>query len=266
MRLLVDRVGGDSLIASAALTGAVVLPVIVSSSSALSADECLATPNSPSPPGSHWYYRLERPSQRKCWYLGPEGREVHATSSKRVAVAKTAAADVKAKPTVPTDSPSASLEAQSTNLSVSRKAAPSHDTSAADAQALSSRRIELPPMPPAPASNDPKPAASVVQKSVPAAAGSVVNEDVPNAPVVQVNSMVDAAQHETAVHNSAQVHDPDRKDDAKSATFSPVRALLSHPGSISIQRAFCFRRFSVGLAAADLRAAAGVRRGHHFTG
>jgi hypothetical protein len=122
---------------------------------------------------------------------------------------------------------------------------PSHDTSAADEQALSSRQIELPPMPPAPATNDPEPAASVVQKSVPAVVGSVVNEDVPNAPVVQVNSMVDAAQHEAAVHDS--VHEPDRKDDAKSATFSPLRALLLIPGALAFSGLFAFAVFPSGL-------------------
>lgn len=33
------------------------------------ADDCLAAPNSPTPPGSHWYYRLDRATQRKCWYV-----------------------------------------------------------------------------------------------------------------------------------------------------------------------------------------------------
>jgi hypothetical protein len=36
-------------------------------------DDCLSKPNGPSPPGSHWYYRLERATQRQCWYLGAEG-------------------------------------------------------------------------------------------------------------------------------------------------------------------------------------------------
>ena len=33
------------------------------------ADDCLAQPNSSAPPGSHWYYRIDRATQRKCWYL-----------------------------------------------------------------------------------------------------------------------------------------------------------------------------------------------------
>lgn len=40
------------------------------------ADECKTKPDSLAPPGSHWYYRVNRTDQRHCWYLGPEGRKV----------------------------------------------------------------------------------------------------------------------------------------------------------------------------------------------
>ena len=33
------------------------------------ADDCLAEPNSPAPAGSHWYFHLDRTTQRKCWYI-----------------------------------------------------------------------------------------------------------------------------------------------------------------------------------------------------
>jgi hypothetical protein len=33
------------------------------------AEECLAQPSGPSPRGSHWYYRIDRASNRHCWYL-----------------------------------------------------------------------------------------------------------------------------------------------------------------------------------------------------
>ena len=32
------------------------------------AEDCLASPNSPAPNGSRWYYRLDRATQHKCWY------------------------------------------------------------------------------------------------------------------------------------------------------------------------------------------------------
>ena len=48
------------LIATAALLG---------SNHATLADDCLAGPNRPPAPGGHWYYRLDRAADRKCWYL-----------------------------------------------------------------------------------------------------------------------------------------------------------------------------------------------------
>jgi hypothetical protein len=39
-------------------------------------DDCIAAPNSASPPGKHWYYRLDWATKRKCWYVGPLGRSV----------------------------------------------------------------------------------------------------------------------------------------------------------------------------------------------
>lgn len=38
------------------------------------AGECLSGPKGDTPQGKHWYYRVERPSKRHCWYLGDEGR------------------------------------------------------------------------------------------------------------------------------------------------------------------------------------------------
>src|SRR5262249_42882556 len=40
------------------------------------ADECKTKPGSSAPPGSHWYYRVNRTDQRHCWFLGPEGAKV----------------------------------------------------------------------------------------------------------------------------------------------------------------------------------------------
>src|SRR5215468_7635074 len=40
------------------------------------ADECKTKPGSSAPPGSHWYYLINRTDQRRCWFLGPEGAKV----------------------------------------------------------------------------------------------------------------------------------------------------------------------------------------------
>ena len=33
------------------------------------AADCLTEPDSSAPPDSHWYYRIDRATQRKCWHL-----------------------------------------------------------------------------------------------------------------------------------------------------------------------------------------------------
>ena len=43
---------------------------------ARAADECGAGPVGTAPPGSHWYYRLDRVTHAHCWYLGPQGMRV----------------------------------------------------------------------------------------------------------------------------------------------------------------------------------------------
>jgi hypothetical protein len=45
-------------------------------------DECKTAPGSSAPPGSHWYYRVNRTDQRHCWYLGPEGAQVRSQALK----------------------------------------------------------------------------------------------------------------------------------------------------------------------------------------
>jgi hypothetical protein len=42
-------------------------------STAGAAEECITTPKDETPPGEHWYYRVERGTKRHCWYLREEG-------------------------------------------------------------------------------------------------------------------------------------------------------------------------------------------------
>jgi len=44
--------------------------LLVGSAGIAHADDCLAAPNSPAPKNSHWFYRMDRTQQRKCWHLG----------------------------------------------------------------------------------------------------------------------------------------------------------------------------------------------------
>jgi hypothetical protein len=63
-------------------------------------EQCAAQPNLKSPPGSHWYYRVDRASQRKCWFLARAGMKVG-----QPAPAKAQSA---AKPQPPPDAPGTS--------------------------------------------------------------------------------------------------------------------------------------------------------------
>jgi hypothetical protein len=72
-------------------------------SSSHAAETCLAAPTQPAPQGSHWYYRLERATQRKCWRLVKLDREPQVT-------AKQAAAQ--GEPVDEEDSPAAATSTQ----------------------------------------------------------------------------------------------------------------------------------------------------------
>lgn len=56
-------------VSAACLVGPVL--IILSTAAARAADDCIAAPNSQPPQGQHWWYRTDRVTQRKCWFLGP---------------------------------------------------------------------------------------------------------------------------------------------------------------------------------------------------
>lgn len=47
------------------------------------ADDCVASPNSAAPSGQHWWYRTDRATKRKCWFLGPKDKEAAARKADR---------------------------------------------------------------------------------------------------------------------------------------------------------------------------------------
>jgi len=62
--------------ALAALTFAASAIALASASYAAPAETCLGAPKGVAPQGSHWYYRIDRPSSRRCWYLAEKGQKV----------------------------------------------------------------------------------------------------------------------------------------------------------------------------------------------
>jgi hypothetical protein len=69
------------------------------------ADDCRPGPNAPAPPGNHWYYRLDWPTQRKCWYVRAPGRHMHQATAGSVVMPATASpqASAASDPTPGTD-------------------------------------------------------------------------------------------------------------------------------------------------------------------
>src|SRR3954447_5990207 len=62
--------------ALAALTFAASAIALAPASHAAPAETCLGAPKDVAPQGSHWYYRIDRPSMRRCWYLAEKGQKV----------------------------------------------------------------------------------------------------------------------------------------------------------------------------------------------
>lgn len=74
------------------------LSVSTISTHTASAAACLTAPKGAAPEGSHWYYRIERPSGRKCWRL------VQKDEGKSAAARKTAQPDTDDDDEAPTGS------------------------------------------------------------------------------------------------------------------------------------------------------------------
>jgi hypothetical protein len=62
------------------------------------ADSCLSGPKGSAPAGSHWRYRVERDTKRKCWYLGDEKTAKAAPAKQDAAAPDTAATSADAAP------------------------------------------------------------------------------------------------------------------------------------------------------------------------
>jgi len=59
-----------------AIFASVIISSITMSYGAPAADTCRSAPKDNSPEGSHWYYRTDRNTNRKCWYLREESDKV----------------------------------------------------------------------------------------------------------------------------------------------------------------------------------------------
>ena len=85
------------------MSGQISIPICIAAAAALlvsgigtdlqattRANDCLTAPNASSPRGQHWYYHMDLPNNRKCWYLHAPLMHRAAKASKSHAVSTTA--------------------------------------------------------------------------------------------------------------------------------------------------------------------------------
>ena len=159
------------VIAALALSAAAI--ALVPASHAAPADTCLSAPKGVAPQGSHWYYRIERSSNRKCWYLADKGQKVARRAAPRPApraqdedeeqgtsapaanppaapVASTPAAPVATEPSVPVAEPKPVI----TTL-MTRNVSNAEQTAQVQAPAAAALALTLPAAAPSPAATEP---------------------------------------------------------------------------------------------------------------
>jgi hypothetical protein len=140
-------------------------------------DECLAGPNRSPPEGSHWYYRIDRDTHRKCWYLGDQGAKARqAARAKPDRPAKSRAARVQAAPAPSAPQPPATTTLTPQDLAAARWSDPKTSSQAPEETALDgsttepaepvSMASEVPAMPPTPT---PAMSAPAAEQAAPAA-------------------------------------------------------------------------------------------------
>src|ERR1700761_1429120 len=65
------------------------------------ADECLSAPQHQAGEVGHWFYRIDRESHRKCWYLGESGERHHAVARPHAHAAAQAREEARAQDDTP---------------------------------------------------------------------------------------------------------------------------------------------------------------------
>jgi len=69
------------------------------------AGDCAAAPNATAPQGSHWYYRLDRTTKRKCWYIAAQGNAAIRVVARAKASVKARKAAIKASKSAAVERP-----------------------------------------------------------------------------------------------------------------------------------------------------------------
>ena len=163
------------------------------------AEDCLASPNSPAPKGSWWYYRLDSPTQRKCWYLRALGWPAKQTTEREIGQPPSSGS-ASSEPTRPSDStddstPSLPAADTATVGSIAREAIA--------AQASSGTPTNAPITPPA--QNDGSAISASIQQSAHEGKAADAFQERPG----QETSASSQTDVQTAGANDAEVASPD---------------------------------------------------------
>jgi hypothetical protein len=85
-------------------------PAATDTANTKTADACQSAPKGIAPAGSHWFYHLDRSTQKKCWYLGDARNKVVAKTTaaqqQPAAAPDTATADAALPQSQPAPTPS----------------------------------------------------------------------------------------------------------------------------------------------------------------
>ncbi len=98
------------------------------------ADDCISRPNAPPPQGSHWYYRVERTTQRQCWYLGAEGTRARPRERQAGSPARPPASNRISQPTA--QAPAAAPAVAAAPVAITTAAAPAAEDDASTEMSL----------------------------------------------------------------------------------------------------------------------------------
>jgi hypothetical protein len=207
--------------AIAALSVTVSALALAPASDAAPAESCLKAPQGAAPQGSHWYYRLERPSMRKCWYLAEKNRAV----AQRTAAATVAPQPEPDEETDAAPAPAANVPATpaaTTATPAANAAPPAPETPAPIITTLATRNVSNADVvaqsaapdsaqPPVKATASPSPAADAASAPAPQASGE---------------QQTPAAVAEQPVAPSAAAAEADQATIAPANTLSTLQLLL----------------------------------------
>ena len=212
------------------------------------ADDCLLAPNSPTPQGSHWYYRMDWPRQRKCWYLrAPDQPPQEAPQAVPEAASAAPSKLVPEPSAAPGDDASASAHGKT--LSVRQQPAPM--TNAAAEGPVRSSAPEgggVPLNAPAPV-----PPANMAQRGAqaPAPTAGVVWPDPP--PAIASPAATNAISNDAGAGSSGREADIRMSEDSRSSvTRAASTATAAMPQSVTATPVEMLLLLALGLAAAGI--------------